>query len=529
MAKNKVDVIVIGAGHNGLTAAAYLVKAGLDVAVFEHHSKVGGGAITSEVTVPGFKFDLGSAAHYGIQGNPLIRQDELGLKAKYGLKYINPDPITAFVFPDDTSLIFHMDINKSCASIAQYSQKDAEAWPRFCKNAAQIMKAGSLALSGTLPPMGKLLSFLGASEEGREYWRVFLSSCLDIVNEWFESKQMQAAICRYACDYMASPREYGTGFNAISGLALIQNWGLGLPVGGSGALCEALAQFIRDNGGTVSLSSPVKSIKVEKGEARGVVLAGGEEIVASKAVVSNLNVKQLYLQMLRGDDLPAGFQDKVAKLRHSRYSYMNYFLALNEAPRYKAGPEVDRTASVAITPYLEDMLRALDDIIYGVPRALLPFATVHSLEDPTRAPAGKQALSLLHFAPYRLRDGGAAAWDNLKQKAADEVLELARKHITNLTPENILGSSVMSPLDLERYNPAMLQGDVLHIAHQPSQYFSDRPLPGWGQYRAPVKKLYMCGASNHPGGGVVGSGRTTAQTVMEDLGIDFKKAVTGKK
>jgi len=525
MAKNKYDVVVIGGGHNGLVVAAYLVKAGLDVCVFEHHSKVGGGAITSEMNVPGFKFDLGSAAHYGIQGNPLVRRDELGLKAKYGLKYINPDPITAFVFPDDSSLIVHMDIRKTCESIARFSKKDAEAWPSFCRNAAQTMKAGSLAMSGALPPMGKLLSFLGASEEGREYWRVFLASCMDIVDEWFESEEVKAAICRYACDYMASPREFGTGFNAISGLALIQNWGLGLPVGGSGALSEALASCIRDNGGTIAVSTPVKSIKVGGGEVKGVILANGEEIRASKAIVSNLNVKQLFLQMLRGEDLPAGFQTKVSKLRHSRYSYLNCFIALNEAPKYAAGPEVNRTASVAITPYREEMLRALDDIIYGVPRALLPFATVHSLEDPTRAPAGKQALSLLHFAPYSLKEGGPTGWDTVKQKVADGVLNLARRHITNLTAENILGSSVMSPLDIERYNPAMVQGDVLHIAHLPSQYFSDRPLPGWGQYRTPVKKLYMCGASNHPGGGVVGSGRTTAQVMMEDIGIDFKKVI----
>ena len=529
MPKSQFDVVVIGAGHNGLTAAAYLVKAGLDVGVFECHSQVGGGAITSEVNVPGFKFDLGSAAHYGIQGNPMVRQDELGLKARYGLRYINPDPITAFVFPDDRSLIIHMDIKKTCESMARFSRKDAEAWPDFCQNAARTMKAGSLAMGGVLPPMGKLLSFLGNSEEGREYWRVFLSSCLDIVGEWFESQEVKAAICRYACDYMASPREFGTGFNAISGLALIQNWGLGLPVGGSGTLCEALASFIRDNGGTVVVSSPVKGVKVEGGEAKGVILANGAEIKARKAVVSNLNVKQLFLEMLKGDDLPDGFQKKVTKLRHSRYSYLNYLIALAEAPRYTAGPEVSRTASVAITPYLEDMLRALDDIVYGVPRALLPFATVHSLEDPTRAPAGRQALSLLHFAPYSLKDGGPAGWDAAKQQVADDVLNLARKHISNLTPENILGSSVMSPLDIERYNPAMLRGDVLHIAHLPSQYFSDRPLPGWSQYRTPLKRLYMCGASNHPGGGVVGSGRTTAQVVMEDIGIDFKKVMAGKK
>ncbi|MCX5999333.1 MAG: NAD(P)/FAD-dependent oxidoreductase [Chloroflexi bacterium] len=523
MAKNAYDVVVIGAGHNGLVVAAYLLKAGLDVCVIESYSKVGGGAITSEVTIPGFKFDLGSACHYGIQGNPVVRFDELGLKSKYGLKYLNPEHVTAFVFPDDSSLVVYMDINKTCESIARFSRKDAEAWPRFCKAAAQTMKAGNIAMSGALPPMGKVLSFLDGSEEGREYWRVFLSSCLDIVSEWFESREVRAAICRYACDYMASPREYGTGFNAISGLALIQNWGLGLPVGGSGALSEALAAYIRDNGGTLRLSTPVKSVIAENGEAKGVVLQDGEEIRAKKAVVSNANVKQLFLQMLRPGDLPPGFQGKVERLKHSRYSYINYFLAINEAPKYVAGGDVNRTASVAITPYLDDMLRIMDEIVYGVPKVGLPFVTVHSMEDHTRAPAGKHALSLLHFAPYNLKEGGAGKWDETKQAVADNILSLARKHITNLAPQNILGQSVMSPLDIERYNPAMMQGDVLHLAHIPSQYFSHRPLPGWGQYKTPVKKLYMCGASTHPGGGVTGGGRVVAQVVMEDLGMDFRK------
>jgi phytoene dehydrogenase-like protein len=171
------------------------------------------------------------------------------------------------------------------------------------------------------------------------------------------------------------------------------------------------------------------------------------------------------------------------------------------------------------------MLRVLDDIVYGVPAVGLPYVTAHSLEDATRAPEGKHALSLLHFAPYDLKEGGAAKWDEIKQKVADRVLEMASRHITNLRPENILGTSVISPLDLERYNPAMMKGDVLHIAHLASQYFSNRPLPGWGQYRTPIKKLYMCGASNHPGGGVTGGGRATAQVMMEDMGIDFKKVV----
>ena len=525
MTLDKHDVIVIGGGHNGLIVAAYLAKAGLDVCILEAHSKVGGGVITSEVILPGFRFDLASSVHYMIQGNPLIRDDELGLKSRYGLKYINPDRVAAFVFPDDSALVFYRDINKTCQSIARFSRRDAEAYPDFCRASAQIFKAGRMAMRAAPPPMGRLVSFLDGSEEGQEYWRVFLSSCKDVVEEWFESEQMKAATYRFATDYMISPRVYETGLSAFSSLAYIQNQGLALPVGGSGALSEALASCVRDNGGTIRVSTRVMAIKTEDGEAKGVVLDSGQEIKAAKAIVSNVNVKQLFLEMLRPDDLPTGFQKKVKRLRHSQYSYFNYHVALNEPPKYKAGGDVDGISIVAIVPFAEELLRLLDDCTYGVPTAGTPFVVVSSLEDSTRAPKGKHTMSLFHPAPYNLKEGGPARWDEVKQEVGSRILEVVKQHTTNLGSENILAGSVMSPLDLERYNPAMIEGDITHIAHVLSQNFSHRPLPGWGQYRTPLKKLYMCGASTHPGGGVTGSGRIAVQAVMEDLGMDFGKLV----
>ncbi len=523
----KYDVVVIGAGHNGLIAAAYLAKAGLNVCVLERQDKVGGGCVTREVTLPGFKHDLAATSHTGIQSNPLIEQDELGLIHKYGLKYIHPDPLFAIVFPDDKALVVYRDINKTCESIRQFSERDAEAYPRFVEASERIRVAAGVLGSSAPPPFGSMISFLEASEDGREYLRIIFSSAMDMAEEWFESEYMKVAIARRVAEIMVGPRERGTGSYAFR-FAMFHNWPSGVPVGGAGALSEALAACIRDNGGTVRLSSPVKSIKVEAGEAKGVILDSGEEVIATKAFVSNLNVKQLFLEMLKPEELPTNFQEKVKRIKHSLFSALHQAIALSEAPKYKAGGDVDKAVLVIFTPLMEDLLRVFDGFSYGIPYTKMPFVHVPTLVDPSRAPEGKHSLYLYHFEPYSLRDGGPARWDEMKQEVADGVLKTEQERTLNLGPENILGRWIASPLDLERYNAAFVMGDIAHIGQSLSQFFANRPLPGWGHYRTPVKKLYMCGASTHPASGITGGGRAAVQVVMEDLGIEFKKVVAKK-
>lgn len=519
------EVVIIGGGHNGLVVGAYLAKAGLSVCVLEKRDKVGGGVTTEEVTLPGFKHDLAATMQMTLQANPLIHQDELGLLSKYGLKYIFPDPQLAIIFADGRSLVIYRDMKKTCESIAQFSERDAEVYPRFCEASAKLLKAGNIAYFSPGPPFGRLMSLLDSSEEGREYMRVILSSTLDIAREWFESEQMQIALARFASEVMIGPGEKGTGAYMF-GFPHFHRWGVAIPEGGSGALAEALAACVRDNGGEIRTSSPVKAIKVENGEAKGVILESGEEIAATRAIVSNLNVKQLFLELLEPKDLPHGFQDKVKRVKHSGFSALNQAIALSEAPKYKVGGDVNRTVFVEIAPAtLESFLRMFEEYAYGIPNVGMPFIGVPTLADPSRAPQGKHVLYLYHYEPYFLRDGGPARWDEVKQQVADGVLETLRQHTTNMEPANILGRWIMSPLDIERYNSAMVEGDIMHIGAFLSQFFSNRPLPGWGNYRTPLKNLYMCGASTHPGGGVTGGGRAVAQVIMEDLGIDFKRVV----
>ena len=314
----------------------------------------------------------------------------------------------------------------------------------------------------------------------------------------------------------------------ISGL---HRWGWALPKGGSGELTKALAACLLDNGGIIKTSSPVKSVKVEGGEARSVILDTGEEIEANKAIVSNVNVKQLFLHMLSLEELPLDFTDKVRHIKHTSYSCVLQNIALNEAPIFRAGlaegvnQSINRTWYINICPFMEEFLRMFDEFKFGIPSTKAPTVGVSTLFDPSRAPEGRHTLYLVQFEPYELKDGGAAKWDEIKQEVADGVLEEVRKYTTNMGGDNILSRWIQTPLDISRSNHAMIDGDIGHIAHFLTQTFANRPLPGWGRYRTPIKRLYMCGASTHPGLGVTGGGRASVQVVMEDLGIDFKKVI----
>ncbi|OPL14268.1 MAG: hypothetical protein AVO39_09345 [delta proteobacterium MLS_D] len=520
----KHDVVIIGGGHNGLIVAAYLAKAKVDVCVVELQDVIGGCVVTREVTLPGFKHDVAGAIHMMIQANPMLHQDELGLKSKYGLKYISPDIPGAIVFSDDRALVIYKDIQKMYESIRQFSAKDADSYIEFCKYLKKITAPIGMGMFSAPPRFGAMMSFLDSSPEGREYIRLLLSSVQDVADEWFESKYMRAAFGRWASEEMIGPREKGTGLYAAS-WPLFHTWGLTMPEGGSGALSEALAACIRDNGGTIKLNAAVEKVVVEKGAAKGVILKNGDEIAAKKAVVSNVNVKQLFLQMLGEEETPLSFQDNVKKLKASSFAPLVQAIALNEAPRFKAGGDVNGTPFVEISPFPEELLRLYDDYSYGVPNAGMPIMGIATVVDPTRAPAGKHTLYLYHFEPYNLRDGGAAAWDDVKEKVADDVLETARRHCTNLGSDNILGRWIASPLDYERMNPSLIEGDIGHIGSFLNQSFGNRPVPGFGQYKTPIDGLYMCGASTHPGVGITGGGRAAAQSIMEELGIDFKKTI----
>lgn len=520
------DVVIAGAGHNGLMTAAYLAKAGVNVCVVEHQAYVGGGVITRELTLPGFKHDLCSTWHAFIFPNPVIKDDELDLQAKFGLKYIVPSAYTGVVFDDETGLVFYRDLDKTCESIAKISEHDAQAYRKFHDVAIRTLDVLAAGMYSPPPPFSAQFALLEQSDEGRELLRAMMISALDVVDEVFESDKLKIALSRYASEAMINPAVKGTGMVLFLFVPLIHKYGGGIPVGGSGELSESLVRCIKHHGGTIRLSSTVKSFKIAGGECSGLVLESGEEILARKAVVTNFNIKQLP-DMIGEDNLPQNFSRRVENLAFSNFVPLNQHIALNEEPKYKLGGDMNEVFWVEYShSTMEGYLKAFYDLDFGYPRADLSINIVATKFDKTRAPEGKHTLYLYAFEPFELKDGGAAKWDEIGQEVADSILEQTRKMTTNMGDENILGRNIFTPLDYARHNPSYINGDFAHIGQFLWQQGASRPMLGWGDYRLPVKKLYLCGPSAHPGVGVSGGGRGTVQVIMEDLGIDFEKVIS---
>lgn len=523
---NSYDIVVAGGGHNGLVAACYLAKAGLKVCVVEKNDKVGGGVMTRELTVPGFKHDVCSVAHTLLQANPLLRNDELQLKSKFGLQYINPDKMTAIFYDDGSTLEFYTDLERTCQAIAKFSARDAEAYRRFNHQVFQSLDMMVMGMFHAPPSASTQAVMMEQSAVGQGLMRTQSISAWDFINEWFENDKVKIALARYASEAMMNPFDNGTGFGFYIILPFMHRYGVGIPVGGSGAFADALRACLESHGGTVRTSSPVKQFKLSGGKATGVILDSGDEILAKRAVISSLHAKQVFPDMVRGATLPEGFESRIRTLKHSSFQPFNMHVALHEAPRYKVGPAVDDFFWVERSHSdPEQFARAFRDLEYGIPRRDFVAYVTQDTYDKTRAPAGKRVLNMYAFAPYNVK-GGAAKWDEIGKEVAHGFLDDLRKLTTNMTDDNIIGFSWMTPLDIERHNNAMMQADILHFGSYNWQIGGNRPAPGFGQYQSPVEGLFMAGASTHPGGGVTASsGRNVARLLMEEFGMDFDEMV----
>ncbi len=521
----KYDVVIAGAGHHGLTVGCYLAKAGLNVCLLERNEKVGGGVLSTEYAAPGFVTDVCSVVHHLLQGSAIVQRDELGLLSKYGLKYVYPNVQMCIHFWDNQTLSIYTSLDDTCNQIAKYSQKDAESYRKFNQWASVAMGMILQGFFAPPPPFGMYASMLDCSDEGREMLRCNLMSPLDVINEWFEHERTKIALTRWISEIMVAPQTKGLGVVVPMMLGMAHMLPAGLPIGGSGKLSEAMEACILDNGGTIRTSCPVKEFIISGNTCTGVVLESGEEVFASRAVISNLNIKLMFPGMAKGANLPDGFASKVQRLKPADFSCFQQGLALHEAPKYKlSDPELKEAFLVEFAPSsLEEYLRYFDNLKYGVP-GHNPLIACQTIYDPSRAPEGKHTLYFYEYAPYDLKDGGAARWDEIREEYAESIMKFYRQYTTNMGPENIIGRWIESPVDLERHNPSFVKGDFGQLGGYIEQNLGNRPLPGYN-YATPVDKLFMCGPGTHPGSGVNGGGRAAAQAVLETLGIDIEKVV----
>jgi len=520
----KHEVVIIGGGHNGLTVASYLARAGVDVCLLEALPYTGGGVISPRTVAPGFKMDICSIWHGFIQANPLILHDELELQSKFGLRYLTSENQFSVLFPDDSHINLYRDVDRTCQSIAKFSEKDAEAYRRFYLWAERMLDMLTGGMFNPPPPFGTFISLLDQTHEGRVLLRSLMVSALDICEEWFESDELKVALTKFSAESGISPQTQGSGIVLFLFIPLTHKYGGAIPKGGSGALSEAMERCILHHGGTILTERTVERVLVSGGRAAGVRLRGGEEILATKAVVSNLHARQI-VDLVGAESLPMEFVGQLRQLRRSEYGAISQGYALREAPRYKAGDEVSDALFVEFaTLPMEKFLRGFDDYRYGYVHMDMPAAGCQTRIDPSRAPEGRHTLHLFHYAPFELARGGAARWDEIRQEVANGILSTLQQRTLNMGSDNLICRLVETPLDLARRNPAMIAGDYNHIGMFLSQQLGNRYLPGWG-YRTPIEDLWMCGPSCHPGGGVTGGGRAAVQPLLESLGIDFAKVI----
>jgi phytoene dehydrogenase-like protein len=529
MSNNQFDVIVIGAGQNGLTAAAYLAKAGLSVAVLEDKPTIGGATCTREATIPGFKHDLASTGFAFALNSPTIVNDELGLLSKYGLELCFPKFNVVNLYDDGTALPIFEDLDEMCQAIAVYSEEDAESYRAFAHYLQALLPLMATGMFNAPPRMGMLFNQLDQSPLGQEFMRLMFMSAWELSSQWFKHPKTINMMLNYASEAMVDVEAAGSALYVVAMVAPAHIHGrhMAYVKGGMQGVPDSLARCIEAQGGKIFTDSNVVKLNTKGGKIVSVTCANGEEFSARKAVISNVDPR-LTLNTWLDQPLEATLRRKIANITEPSFSGMGIHLALDKDPTFTAPEYQDASKNavmaVNLTTSVEEFRQYFIDMRLGkVPKPAKLMTLLQHRCDPTRVPEGKAALYIWQFLPYFLKQG-AADWDNIKDKVADEAIAKFFQ-FTDLTEKDVLGTYTISPLDFERTNQNRIHGSILGPSPALYQYMAYRPTPELGQYRTPVEGLYLSGQSCHPGGGVTLGGRATAQIVMQDLGIDFDDVV----
>jgi phytoene dehydrogenase-like protein len=521
----RADIVVAGAGHNSLITAAYLAKAGYSVTVLDARPIPGGGASTEEPLLPGYKIDTCSTGHTLIRVNPLLAKDELGLHSKYGLTYLEPDPVAHVRFPDGEYITHWLDLDRTCEEIARFSKHDADAYRRMIGEYDEV-KSAYAAARNTPPGMGpSLQELLLKTPHGSKWVRIEAMSSWDVIRREFEDRHIQAYMLWQAFQTVQAVDAPGSGSLAYSLVYGRQQRSWSIPRGGSGKLTDALTAFLEDHGATVICDSKVRRLVLENGRCAGVETDDGERYMATKAVVSTIHIKHL-IDMAPHDAWPEEFHFGV-ETYDIGITNMGVYLASTEAPKFKTREGTQSAVSAGLAGWPEDFIRIGRDVkdgrfVAGVTWLLVATPT---LADPSRAPHDHHTVKVLSPQSWQLPPG-EKNWDTLKERHADYQLDQLRKHAPNFTGDKILARHVNSPDDFELANPHMIHGTFHGGDRGLAQSGALRPVPGWGQYRMPIPGLYQTGGTTHPGGSITGApGRNAAMVVLEDLGTSLEQVL----
>jgi phytoene dehydrogenase-like protein len=518
------DAIIIGGGHNGLVAACYLGVGGWKVLVLERRYLVGGACVTEE-TFTGFK--VSTAAYV----NSLFRKEiirDLRLH-EYGLKILERNPSSFTPFPDGRFLLQGPDAGLNHREIAKFSARDAEAYPRYEAMLERVADVIEPTLAMTPPNLVRpglrdLWTFFQLGRSVRnlgpglgEALEILTGAARPILDRWFESEQLKATLATDAViGTMASPSMPGTAyvlFHHIMGETNGKRGVWGYVRGGMGGLTQALAAAARDLKVEIRCDAEVVRILTQEGSVRGVALADGSEFYAP-VVASNVDANVTFTRLLDPRILPPDFADAIGRISYDSAS-LKINVAVSELPDFRASPGVQAAphhrGTIHICPDQDTIERAYDDAKYGRPSAQpILECTIPSVVDPSLAPAGKHLMSMfIQYAPYKLR---GTTWDEEREPFADRCFDLLNEYAPNFK-KSVIARQILTPLDLER-TFGLTGGNIFQGAMPIHQLFFARPVPGFADYRTPIRGLYMCGAAAHPGGGVMGAAGANAAREM---------------
>lgn len=532
--EREFDIIVVGSGHNGLTTACYLAKAGLSVAVFERRSDIGGAVCTREM-FGGYQMDVGGSAHIMIHATPVVADLEL---ERFGLDYIEMDPWAWYPTGEGSGLAFYRDLDATCASIARLSSRDAEAYRDFVTFWGEINE-GVFRTFLKPPTPGNLFRTMASGGFGRGTGRVtsnlrkIFTSYGQLIDETFESNAMRSAMLWLAAQSGPPPSELATA-DFAGWQSMIHRYGAKRPRGGSGMLTVAMGRRLESDGGEIFTDAPVDRIILERGRATGIELESGERFGARHGVVAATHIMTTMLRLVGRENLTPELLERVENIRVGNGFGMVLRCASDELPHYTGtdydparntveNPHPSHTGLQLLCPSPDYLDNAYADYLRGEPsRDPVTLLMTFSAIDPTLAPEGKHVVFIWsQYHPYERRDG--RAWDDVREEEAARLIESASRFAPNLKGA-ITDVHIQTPLDIERLH-GMHRGNVMHVEMSFDQMFIFRPTPELSDYTTPFENLWLTGASMHPGGGIfAASGHNTAQVILAK-----RKGVFGKK
>jgi beta-carotene ketolase (CrtO type) len=532
------DVIIIGAGHNGLVCAAYLLKAGYSVLLLEKRSVPGGGATTEEIMpdlAPGFKFNRCAIDHEFIHLGPVVEELEL---TKYGLEYLWCDPVVFCPHPDGKYFLARKSIEKTCEEIARFSPRDArkyaefaDFWQRLLKGIIPIFNAPpksivDIAGNYDAAKLKNLFSVLGATDKTLDLIRTMLTSAEDTLNEWFDSEFLKAPLARLAAELGEPPSQKNLAIGAIM-MAMRHDPGMARPKGGTGALVEALVKLVQSLGGQILTEKQVDRILIDNNRAVGVRLTNGTEYRSNRGVISNIDAQRIFSKMIDKSDVdnadPALRERIERRIVNNNETILKIDCALSEPLRFENHNHRDEytIGSVLIADSVKQV-----EIAHSFPQiGKIPdedpsiYVVMPTMRDPSMAPPGCHTLWIEFFAPYQVENAegtglnGTGWTSELKERVADRVIDKLAQYAPNLK-NAIIARQVESPAELGERLGAF-KGNYYHIDMSLEQMICFRPLPELANYSTPVEGLFLTGAGTHPGGSISGMpGRNCARAFL---------------